>query len=377
MDINYTTEEILNTINDKEIEVLIIASIETLKHQKSKCSKDEVFKLVKDTTEENITRDIFDKALESLIESGSVKCSFISNKTFLSLRKHNAIENSNLQGNFNNFKEDLIEDFDKLKNTFFAEVESFKDKLLDSIENVVGSPTDVSKTFMAHILEEVYFLQKQLKSKDEMINSLLNQLAKCNDMLELQKSNHSSSSSENKKDQNRNNEVKSVVIIGNSMIKHLNGWDMSKKVRKSECRVYVKSFPGAKTSCMRDYMKTSLRSTPNHFILNVGMNDLNSNQTSEVIAKEIVDLTTSLKNNQHKVSVSNIILRTDNSKLNVKRCDVNRILSQLCHERNINLIDHLKKIKPNHLNKGKLHLNKNGSDILSQTFVNEISRVFN
>ena len=193
MDINYTTEEIPNTIDDKEIEVLIIASIETLKHQKSKCGKDEVFKLVKDTIEENITRDIFDKALKSLIESGSVKCSFISNRTCLSLRKHNAIENSNLQGNFNNFKEDLIEDFDKLKNAFFAEVKSFKDKVLDSFENVVGSPTDVSKTFTAHILEEVYFLRKQLKSKDEIINSLLNQLAKCNDMLQLQKSNHLSS----------------------------------------------------------------------------------------------------------------------------------------------------------------------------------------
>ena len=40
---------------------------------------------------------------------------------------------------------------------------------------------------MARILE-VQFLWKQLKSKDEIINSLLNQLAKCN-MLQLQKPN--------------------------------------------------------------------------------------------------------------------------------------------------------------------------------------------
>ena len=115
MDINCTTEEILNIINDKEIEVLIIASIETLKRRKSKCEKDEVFKSVRDTIEENITIEIFDKTLDSLIESGSVKCSLISNRTFLSLRKHNAIENSNLQGNFNNFIGDLIEDSHKLK----------------------------------------------------------------------------------------------------------------------------------------------------------------------------------------------------------------------------------------------------------------------
>ena len=72
MDINCTTEEIPNIIDDKEIEVLIITSTETLKRQKSKCGKHEVFNLVKDKIEENITRDIFDKTLDSLIESGSV-----------------------------------------------------------------------------------------------------------------------------------------------------------------------------------------------------------------------------------------------------------------------------------------------------------------
>ena len=161
------------------------------------------------------------------------------------------------------------------------------------------------------------------------------------------------------------------------MIKHLNGWDISKKTHKSECKIYEKSFASAKTSCMKDYLKPSLRSTPNHFILHVGKNDLNSNQTWEIIPKEIIDLATSLKNNQHDVSVSNIILRTDNSKLNAKWFEVNQILSEWCHERNIYLIDHSKNINPNHLNKGKLHLNKKGSNILSRTFVNEISRVFN
>ena len=127
---------------------------------------------------------------------------------------------------------------------------------------------------------------------------------------------------------------------------------------------------------MKDYVKLSLKSTPNHFILHAGTNDLNSNQTSEVIAKEMADLATSLRNNQHAISVSNIILKTANSKLNAKRCEVNQILSELCHERNIYHIDHSKKIKTNHLNEGKLHLNKNGSNILSRTFVNEIARVF-
>ena len=50
----------------------------------------------------------------------------------------------------------------------------------------------VLRHLTAHILEEMHFLQKQLKSKDEMINSL-SQLVKYNDMLQLQQSNQSSS----------------------------------------------------------------------------------------------------------------------------------------------------------------------------------------
>ena len=69
--------------------------------------------------EENINREIFGETLDSLIESDSVKCSLISNRTSLSLRKHNTIENSNLQGNFNNLKEDLIEYFGKFKKKIF------------------------------------------------------------------------------------------------------------------------------------------------------------------------------------------------------------------------------------------------------------------
>ena len=86
------------------------------------------------------------------------------------------------------------------------------------------------------------------------------------------------------------------------MIEHLNGWDMSKTFHKSECKIYVKSFPGVNISCLKDYVKLPLRSTPTLFILLAGINDLYSNQTSKVIAKEIVDFATSLQNNQHDVS---------------------------------------------------------------------------
>ena len=62
---------------------------------------------------------------------------------------------------------------------------------------------------------------------------------------------------------------KSIFVIGDSMVKHLNGWEMSKKLN-ANCKVFVKTFSGAKTTCMHDYVKPSVRSSPDHFILHVG-----------------------------------------------------------------------------------------------------------
>ena len=90
-----------------------------------------------------------------------------------------------------------------------------------------------------------------------------------------------------------------------------------------------------------------------------------------------MDLALTLKSESHDVSISNIIVRTDSDTLKKKGCEVNAILMELCKEKNIYLIDNSKKIKPQHLNKGKLHLNQKGSRLLSDILLKEISHVFN
>ena len=91
-------------------------------------------------------------------------------------------------------------------------------------------------------------------------------------------------------------------------------------------------------------------------------------RSPELIEKSIVDLATTLKDNSHDVSVSNIRLRGDNSNLNEKGCEVNARLTEMFKERKLNLINHSKQIKPNHLNRGKLHLNQKGSKKLGDAF---------
>ena len=112
-------------------------------------------------------------------------------------------------------------------------------------------------------------------------------------------------------------------------------------------------------------------------ILQVGTNDLSSDKSPEKIASSITDLSTSIKNKKHDVSLCNIIIRADDKKPEEKRCEVNSFLGKLCKEKNFYLIDHSTRIKRNHLNKGKLHLNQKGTKLLSDIFVKELSKVFN
>ena len=107
--------------------------------------------------------------------------------------------------------------------------------------------------------------------------------------------------------------------------------------------------------------------------MHVGTNDLSSNKSPEEIARSIIDLATSIKNEKHDVSISNIIIPADDKKLEEKRCEVNSFLGKLCKEKNYYIIDNSTKITRNHLNKGKLHLSQKGTKLLSDIFVKELS----
>ena len=108
-----------------------------------------------------------------------------------------------------------------------------------------------------------------------------------------------------------------MIILGDSMTKLLNGWEMAKRIQ-SNCKIYVKTFSRATVSCVEGYIKPYIRNPPDHFILHVGTNDPYSEKSSMEITESIINLVCRLKNEIHDVSVSKIILRTHDKKLNEK-----------------------------------------------------------
>ena len=78
---------------------------------------------------------------------------------------------------------------------------------------------------------------------------------------------------------------------------------------------------------MHEYVKSLVRSSPDHSILRFCTNDLSSDKSPEKIARSIIDLVTSIKNEKH-----------DNhkydKKVEEKRCEVNNFLWKLLKEKN-------------------------------------------
>ena len=80
------------------------------------------------------------------------------------------------------------------------------------------------------------------------------------------------------------------------------------KKLNANCRVFVKTFSGAKTTCINDYVLTSVRSSPDQFILLFGTNDLSLNKSPEEIARLITDFVASIINEKYDVTISNIMI---------------------------------------------------------------------
>ena len=81
-------------VEGKDLETLIVASIQTLKRNNKKCGKEEVFRLVQESVESEVTKEIFEERLDALVESHSVNIKLLGTRTCLSLPKLNQDNNS-------------------------------------------------------------------------------------------------------------------------------------------------------------------------------------------------------------------------------------------------------------------------------------------
>ena len=112
-------------------------------------------------------------------------------------------------------------------------------------------------------------------------------------------------------DTEKRTEETKLGISKKCIVKYIQGWEIT-KIFGNKHKIYVTQFSAYKVSCMKDYLKLSIReNNPDHIIFHVGTNDVPIQKTSQVIAQSMVDLAKSVANDNLQVNVSSIVQRND------------------------------------------------------------------
>ena len=115
-----------------------------------------------------------------------------------------------------------------------------------------------------------------------------------------------------------NNTRNIVFILDGSIVKNVYLYLLTKKLRNKKL-ITVRSFSGAKVSCMYDYVKPNIQKcNPNYIILHVGTNELKSRKTASQISRSVTDLALSLQSETNAVTISLIVPRKDSLNNEIK-----------------------------------------------------------
>ena len=119
---------------------------------------------------------------------------------------------------------------------------------------------------------------------------------------------------------------KKTLIFGDSIVQLVEGRRLNKRMKST---VSVRCIPGATTNAMKHHLKSCREdSYPDNIILHHGTNNLRSDNNSEKISSDIVNLGLSVKNEKTMVYISSVVIRND--RLDKKRKEVIYFLKQQC-----------------------------------------------
>ena len=169
----------------------------------------------------------------------------------------------------------------------------------------------------------------------------------------------------------KNTNQRSISIIGDSMLKEMDPYQMRKKLKIKTDKLYVHSFKGATVDHMKYHSQPVMGFDPNMVIIHAGTNSLRGSSTPKQVADEIIELATNLKTDHNEIVVSGIVPRRDN--LSEKAEQVNDYLKIKTSTLDIPFIRHTNINTDTHLKPKGLHLNNKGTITLSENFLEFIN----
>ena len=155
-----------------------------------------------------------------------------------------------------------------------------------------------------------------------------------------------------------------IVILRDSMVKDLKGWEFSNDKQK----VGVKPFRGAKTSHMHWHAKPTIEKNPEDIIIHCDTNDISKDADPEKIAADIKNISKSFsEESESNIIISGLVPRKGYLKAKVR--NVNNTLCDYCRNCILTFLRHDNINAKSHCNITGLHLNTNGVSLFNESFV--------
>ena len=175
----------------------------------------------------------------------------------------------------------------------------------------------------------------------------------------------------NTKPANPENAEKTVLVIGDSMVKHI---DAKKIAKAARCKAVSHSYSGATIHQLTEKFTDEIEKQKYHtVILHVGTNDL-THDNPEKAASNMENLINKVKSSTMNIAVSGVIKRYDGKVNNNIIYHYNKLIHSICAKQNIAFIDNSCIDKPL-LNRPNLHLNREGDRTLGSAFCNYLKSI--
>ena len=123
---------------------------------------------------------------------------------------------------------------------------------------------------------------------------------------------------------------------------------------------------------MADYVRPTMKRSPDLILLHAGTNNLRSEEPAKCIAENLMKLALNMKGDENDVMISSLIARSDDEDLQQKLLEVNKVLEAECKRYDLCFINNSNICPTQHLNGGGLHLNYKGTVLLASNFIEHI-----
>ena len=151
------------------------------------------------------------------------------------------------------------------------------------------------------------------------------------------------------------------MVVGDSLVKYLRREELS----SIKNNVKVITHPVSTTEDMLDYIKPIARRKPDTLIIHAGTNDLTNGVNTMKKVRKLVKVVCEIDESEKiKIGFSSVICRKDKD-LEDEQNEINVKLKKYCEGKGFVFIENDNIIESG-LNNSKLHLNKKGTNILTQ-----------